>query len=97
MRSKDERIYERMIELSWRIARFREESDPYGFKDALEPGESVEDGVRRTANETYGLLIMGRYDEVIGAVYNPDETCEKCRKASEKLVKEINAIRKTRS
>ena len=56
MRSKDERIYERMIELSWRIARFREESDPYGFKDALEPGESVEDGVRRTANEAYGLL-----------------------------------------
>ncbi len=97
MKSKDERIYERMTELSWRMARFMEKSDPDGFRDSLGAGESVEEGVRAAANRMYGLLVMGRYDEAIGAVYDPDETCERCRKASEKLVKEINAVRKMRS
>ena len=44
--------------LSYRIARFMDDYDPYGFMDALEAGESINDGIERAARDK-GFLEIG--------------------------------------
>jgi hypothetical protein len=97
MRTREEKLDGRAEALAWRIARFVEQRDTYGFKDTLRPGESYEEGVERTALGIYADLVSGRHEQVIGLVYDPDERCKVCRKESEKIVKEIKALQKKSS
>ena len=47
--------------LSYRIARFMDDYDPYGFMDALETGESINDGIERAAREAYSVMLEGDF------------------------------------
>ncbi len=46
--------------------------DPYGFRDALEIGESVSDGIERAAGEAYSAMLEGDFGLVREWIYDPD-------------------------
>ena len=66
--NKEEHLMRRV---SVRTAKFIESYDPYGFRDALEEGETVGDGLARASDVIYGKLEDREYGTVIGWVMEP--------------------------
>ncbi len=60
-----------MTRLSYRIARYMEDYDPYGFRDGLEVGETVDDGIERAAGYAYDYMRTGQYSRLISEIYDP--------------------------
>ena len=74
---------------SQRIAAYMEDYDPYGFMDALETGESMEDGRMRCILEVYGQLSKGNYSVVRKWVYDPGVQYPEMRKEMRLIMKEL--------
>ena len=58
--------------LSYRIARFMDDYDHYGFMDALETGESINAGIERAAREAYSVMLEGDFGQIREWIYDPD-------------------------
>ena len=62
----------RMRDLSYRIAYFWEDYDPYGFLDSLETGESKESGIQRLADYALSEMMTGHFNQLIHDIYDGD-------------------------
>ena len=60
----------RMRDLAYRIAYFMEDYDPYGFRDALEVWETLDDGIRKAADYAYSEMRSGNYNQLIHDIYD---------------------------
>lgn len=54
-------IRSRKVGLAWTIAQFMDDLDHYAFMDDLRTGETIEEGIARVAEETFGYLESGEY------------------------------------
>lgn len=89
MMSRKEKKAEKLMNLAYEVARLQETRDPYEFRDALETGETVEEGIDRAAKEAFIELLAGNYETVIGWFYDPHDDCDYCNNEAERLAKKI--------
>jgi hypothetical protein len=97
MRTKEEKKEDRAWKLAWRIARYFEDLDPYDFRDNLATGESVEEGIERTAADAYRLMRDGQWEFLAENVLEriaDDESGDPLAKEGRAIAKEIEAVRK---
>lgn len=88
-------VRSRKIGLSWTIASFLEASDPYGFRDELHTGETVQEGIARVSEETLGYLESGDYDVIVGALEGAleDGMTDDLETECQSILRELKEIR----
>ena len=89
LRSRNSKKDEGLWSLAQRIAVYMEAYDPYGFMDALETGESMEDGRMRCILEVYDELSRGNFSVVRKWVYDPGVQYPEMRKEMKLIMKEL--------
>ena len=62
----------RMRDLSYRIAYFWEDYDPYGFRDAMDNYETLDDAIQRAADYAYSEMRSGNFNQLIHEIYDDD-------------------------
>lgn len=62
----------RMRDLSYRIAYFWEDYDPYGFRDAMDNCETLDDAIQRAADYAYSEMRSGNFNQLIHDIYDDD-------------------------
>ena len=76
-----------LFALAKRITAYMEEYDPYGFMDAMETGESMEDARERCTLAVYHELLGGNFSEVRGWVNDPGNDYPPLRKEMKTILK----------
>lgn len=76
-----------LFALAKRITAYMEEYDPYGFMDAMETGESMEDARERCTLAVYHELLGGNFSEVRGWVNDPGNDYPALRKEMKTILK----------
>ena len=76
-----------LFALAKRITAYMEEYDPYGFMDAMETGESMEDARGRCTLAVYHELLGGNFSEVRGWVNDPGNDYPPLRKEMKTILK----------
>ena len=80
--------------LAERVARYMENYDPYGFMDALETGQTVEEGLVTASEETYRELCAGNFGTVREWIYDSDVSDRRTRKEMKSILRELKRAEK---
>ena len=72
MISKRERMEMRAWDLAQRVASMAEETDPYGFRDVMNTGETMHEALERFAGMAYEMLMTGRKEEILEMFWDDD-------------------------
>ncbi len=78
--------------LAQRIARYMEDYDPYGFMDALETGQTVEEGLVTASEEVYRVLCSDDFATVREWIYDPDIRDRRTKKEMKSILRELKKI-----
>lgn len=79
-------------ELAYRIAYFMEDYDPYGFRDALETWESLEDGIDKAADYALEEMMSGNYSQLIQDINDPDLDEPELRREMESIIEGLRKL-----
>lgn len=88
-----------LTRLSYDIAEFMEELDPYDFRDNLDTTETVYDGIERLAEEIRFDLESGDYDRLIDSLslFDDDDICPDLIDRFHGIMGELNRLKKRNS
>ena len=79
-------------ELAYRIAYYMEDYDPYGFRDALETGETLEDGIEEAADYVLNEMLSGNYSQLIQDIDDPDLDDPELRREMESIIEGLRKL-----
>ena len=85
-----------LLDTAERVARYFEDYDPYGFRDVLEAGETIEEGLQRATREAYSELKEGNYDTLIGWIFDPDVD-DRLAKEQSAIIRQIGRLKRRNS
>lgn len=79
-------------ELAYRIAYYMEDYDPYGFRDAMETGQSLEDGIEEAADYVLKEMLSGNYSQLIQDICDPDLDDPELRREMESIIEGLRKL-----
>ena len=89
-------IRSRKVGLAWILAQFMEDYDHYAFMDDLRTGETIQEGIARVAEETFGYLESGNFEFIIEMLesFDEDDLLPDQDDARRSILRELKELRK---